>query len=271
MVVPCREDLVSWLHGDMTNHDITSPVHTSRLRVAGAGLALLTLSLGGLAACGDDDEVAVSPAACDAAVALGTAMGQAPQDPAEFSSFAEQQLLPVGRTLAAELDGEARTAAETLEAAYEQIAETGDPTVLFESAEVASASATVGAVVHAECDLQAVTIGAIEYAYVDAPNELDAGRVSFALENTGVEDHEMVLFRRNDDVELTLDQLIELPEEELFSKITFTGVTFGAPGSTTYSAMDLEPGTYFLVCFIPQGEDGPPHFMGGMKHTLTVA
>jgi hypothetical protein len=36
--------------------------------------------------------------------------------------------------------------------------------------------------------------------------------------------------------------------------------------------MDLEPGTYFLVCFIPQGGgDGPPHFMGGMKETIVVS
>lgn len=94
--------------------------------------------------------------------------------------------------------------------------------------------------------------------------------MSFALENAGVEEHEMVLFRRNDGVTDSLDQLLELGEEEIFSKLTFTGVTFGGPGTTSYTAMDLEPGTYFLLCFIPQGEDGPPHFIGGMKHTVTV-
>ena len=80
----------------------------------------------------------------------------------------------------------------------------------------------------------------------------------------------MVLFRRNDGVTENLGELMELPEEDLMSKVTFTGVTFGGPGTTNYVAMDLEPGTYFLLCFIPQGEDGPPRFMGGMQHTVTV-
>jgi len=265
----------------MTNNnfnDIRAHVpstHTFPLRRRGVsriGAALLALSLaGGLAACNDEAE-ALSADACDAAVALGTAMGQAPQDPAEFASFAEQRLVPIGETLVAELDGDGKKAAETLSAAYGQVAETGDPSVLFEDAEVLAATSSVGAIVHEECDLQAVNIKAIEYAFADAPTTLDAGRVSFALENAGVEEHEMVLFRRNDGVTESLEQIMELGEEEIFSKLTFTGVTFGGPGSTNYTAMDLEPGTYFLLCFIPQGggEDGPPHFMGGMQHTLTV-
>jgi uncharacterized cupredoxin-like copper-binding protein len=241
-------------------------------RISGTVLALALTA--GLAACGDDDkDKGVSSAACDAVVALGGVMSAAPQDPAEFASFAEQQLVPVGNTLVKELKGDSKKAAEVLAAAYADVAETGDPTPLFESPEVTEANGTIGALVHKDCDLQSVDVGAIEYAFTDVPETLDAGRVSFALKNEGVEEHEMVLFRRNDGVTETLDQLLELPEEELMSKVTFTGVTFGAPGSTNYVAMDLEPGTYFLLCFIPQGggEDGPPHFMAGMLHTITVA
>jgi hypothetical protein len=37
--------------------------------------------------------------------------------------------------------------------------------------------------------------------------------------------------------------------------------------------LDLEPGRYAAVCFIPigGGEDGPPHFTGGMVAELEVA
>ena len=60
--------------------------------------------------------------------------------------------------------------------------------------------------------------------------------------------------------------------EEAMADLTFTGVAFGGPDTTSYAAVDLEPGTYYLVCFIPVGggEDGPPHFMEGMQHTIAV-
>jgi hypothetical protein len=142
---------------------------------------------------------------------------------------------------------------------------------MFEDPDVSAASAEVGRLVHDECDVAAIDVEAIEYAFVGVPEQVDAGRVSFAFENTGVEEHEMVLFRRNEGVTETLDELLELPEDEQMAKMSFTGVTFGPPGTTTYSAMDLEAGTYFLICFIPQDGDGAPHFMGGMKETIEVS
>jgi hypothetical protein len=221
--------------------------------------------------CGDDDSESISSAACDAAVDFGAAFGEAPDDPSQFTSFATERLVPIGVTLVANLEGDAHTAATTLSEAFDEIAATGDLSSL-ERPDVAAARATLGAAIHDGCDLQAVEIGAIEYAYVDTPSTLDAGRVSFALRNDGVEAHEMVLFRRADGVVETLDELMALPEDELFSKVEFTGVTFGDPGSINHVAVDLEPGTYFLVCFIPQGgaDDGPPHFMAGMQQTIVV-
>jgi hypothetical protein len=236
-------------------------------------LTASVVSLSFLAACGDDDAEAssVPAAACDAAVDLTSAFGQAPEDPAEFSGFATDTLIPLATTLADELEDGDADAAKVLADAYGRIAEDGDISVI-ESEPVADAQATVGAAIHNGCDLQRVDIGAVEYQYQNAPDQLKAGRVSFALQNKGVEDHEMVLFRRADGETASFEELSQLPEDQLFSKVTFTGVAFGKPGTTSYAAMDLEPGTYFLVCFIPQGgsEDAPPHFMGGMQHTLTV-
>jgi hypothetical protein len=127
--------------------------------------------------------------------------------------------------------------------------------------------------VHEECDLEAVDVTAVEYAFPDAPDTLRAGRVSFALANKGVEDHEMVLFKRADGATESLDEILALAEDQMMSKLTFTGVTFGGPATTNYVTLDLQPGTYFLLCFLPQGgaEDAPPHFIAGMKHTIEVA
>jgi hypothetical protein len=248
-------------------------MRTSRTRSL-ATLVLASVSLTAFAACGGDDDSSssVDAAACDAAVAYGAAFAQAPQEPAEFKSFAMDQLVPIADTLVDNLDGDAKKSAETVRQAFVEIGNTGDPSLL-EAPDTAAAIGAVGKAVHDGCDLQAVDIEAVEYTFQNAPTTLEAGRVSFALANTGVEDHEMVLFKAADGVTEPLSDLLALPEEEGMAKLQFTGVTFGGPDTTNYVAVDLEAGTYFLVCFIPQGggEDGPPHFMAGMQSTITVA
>ena len=243
------------------------------LRRSVAAALSLTLAAG-LAGCGDDAdrEEATPRAACDAAVDLGAAFGSVPEDPAEMGAFVEQTLVPVSDTFVEAFDdGAEADAAATLHDAFAAMVETGDPSA-FEDPAVAEAQAVIGAAVHDGCPVEAVDATAVDYAFQGIPTELGAGRTSFALTNDGVEDHEMVLFRLDDGVDLTLDELIE-SGEDAFADLTFTGVTFGGPDTTSYTVVDLEPGTYFLLCFIPVGggEDGPPHFMEGMRQTITVA
>jgi len=237
-----------------------------------AGLVSLAL-LAGATACGSDDEGAkLSAAACDAVATLDGAMSSAPEDPAAIGPFVNDSLMPSVMTLVSELDGDARDAAETMHRTLESVATSGDPSVLH-APETAAAQATIGKAVHEGCDLVAVDVVAKEYRYEHAPDTLAAGRVSFALTNEGVEDHEMVLFKRAEGVTESLDELLQLPQDQAMGKMQFTGVAFGSPGTTNYVTVDLEPGTYFIVCFLPQGggEDGAPHFMSGMQHTITVS
>lgn len=253
-----------------THRHHRSFAHRPALRAL-AATAAVAIATTGMAACEDDDTATtISAEACAASVDLAAAFGQAPEDPAEFGPFVEEVLVPIGETLAANLTGDAGTAAGVLHGVYLSVAESGDASAL-ESPEAVAARTTVGAAIHGGCDLEAVSIEAIEYAFVGAPDTLPAGRVSFELTNNGVEEHELVLFRRADGVTESLDELLAMPEDSVFSKLEFVGVTFGGPDTTNYVTVDLEPGTYFLVCFIPQGEDGPPHFMGGMKQTISVA
>lgn len=274
-------------------HRPTRPTATrsgvARPTMAFAALALAAGSL--LVGCGDDEpadassdtstgstEAAVAAgevpeAACDASVDLSAAFGAAPEDPAGFTTFAEETLVPIGEayTEAFGGDDELGAAATTVSEAFTGIVESGDPSAL-DSDEVNDARATLGRAVHDGCDLEQADITAVEYAYDGAPDELEAGRVSFALTNEGVEDHEIVLFRRDDDATESLEEILALGDAGQ-EKMTFTGVAFGGPGTTSYMAADLDPGTYFLICFIPVGggEDGAPHFTQGMQHTLTVS
>lgn len=276
--------------------------------LAVTGLALTLV--GGVAACGDDDDekadaatttAAADPAgqpgtdptpatgdapttagytgnpdatigdqACDPYVAAYSALHQMPEDPGAVSAYFDAEVAPSLQELVDALDGDAQAAARAVQDTYRQIASSGDMAAMG-SPELAEAQATLGAALHEGCDWAALDIEAVDYAFENAPSELPAGRYSFALENTGIEEHEMVLFRRNDGVTESFEELSEMGEA-MMEKVEFTGVAFGGPGTTSYAAVDLEPGTYFMVCFIPVGgaEDGPPHFVNGMQTTIEV-
>ena len=49
------------------------------------------------------------------------------------------------------------------------------------------------------------------------------------------------------------------------------GVAATVPGSTNYFTAELTPGTYLLICFLPDAKDRKPHFMHGMTRTVTVS
>lgn len=84
----------------------------------------------------------------------------------------------------------------------------------------------------------------------------------------------MVLLRRQEGADETIAGLLELPEEELFSKVEFTGVAFTSdePGQASLVVVDLTPGEYIAVCNIPVGggEEGEPHSARGMVHEFSV-
>ena len=76
----------------------------------------------------------------------------------------------------------------------------------------------------------------------------------------------------------TVEELLAMPEEEVETKTTMVAETGGAPGASEYAIADLTPGTYAMLCFVPEGttsEDaystGQPHFMRGMVFEFTVA
>jgi len=251
-------------------------METKRIRMFAAGAMALAL-VAGATACGDDDDAGASGAAlpaevCEAGVGFGSVLAMAPEDPAEIPDFASTTVQPMLDTLQEGATGHYAAHAKELAEAWATIAETGDPSVI-ESPDYTEAATAIGEMVHTKCGAETVGIKGVDYAFEGAPDELDAGLVSFRFTNDGNEEHEMILVRRADGVDESLDELLELPDEEVFSKIEMKAVTFAPPGGESYTAAELDPGTYFLICFIPVGggEDGEPHFAHGMKHTFTVA
>jgi hypothetical protein len=154
-----------------------------------------------------------------------------------------------------------------------------------------------------------ITVTGHEYAFGDLPTSVPAG-TSLAFMNTGQEAHELILARKNDGVTESWDEIIALPEEEAFSKVTVLGPLFANPGEAAafgigpsgpepMTALTVEQeGEWIALCFIPQGTtelpdftaeapassampassgaagsappQGPPHFLLGMRQEFTV-
>ncbi|MFO7591553.1 MAG: hypothetical protein R6X23_11765 [Acidimicrobiia bacterium] len=187
----------------------------------------------------------------------------------------------------ARVDVEAAFSSEdesAISAALEALSTTAPPDIASDSATVAQllgelgeeafedptfneALAAVEAYVLANCGFNVVEVSAIDYEFDGLPDTVPAGITAFSLTNDAPrEQHEIVIFRVNDDVELSAKKLLSLPEKKVQKKVTFAGAAFADPGATQTTVADLESGRYVASCFIPVGgkKKGAPHFTKGM-------
>jgi uncharacterized cupredoxin-like copper-binding protein len=116
-----------------------------------------------------------------------------------------------------------------------------------------------------------VTIHARDYQFVDAPDTIVAGLTTLRLINEGPEFHHVQLVRFDDGH--TLNDFFNAmraggPPPAWFVEVGGPN-TPGMPGDSTMATVDLQPGNYALLCFIPS-PDGTPHIMKGMARPLTV-
>lgn len=133
-----------------------------------------------------------------------------------------------------------------------------------------------------------ITVSAVDYRFEGMPATVESGTV-LGLRNDGQELHEMAVYRRNDDVTQSFEDILALPPDEGIKLVTEAGVVFAAPGEEAADTVTVtEPGDYVMLCFVPVGmkelpsqdpnaspggtppADGPPHFTQGMIHTFTV-
>ena len=98
------------------------------------------------------------------------------------------------------------------------------------------------------CGYDTIDVSAVEYSFENLPTALPAGRTAFSFTNDGEEIHEMVVFRIDDEATETVEELLALPEDEVFSKIELIGATFSVQGETDTETFELTPGRY--VAFV---------------------
>jgi hypothetical protein len=246
------------------------------MRIGRNCLVLASVATLTLAACGgdDDDDSASAPdpttsppvtvasaAFCDARVAVEASFAT------EDNEAVETALADFESSAPADLEADVTTIATAFRT---------DPEGAFEDPEVRAAIGAVNEVVLADCDYEVVEVEGVEYAFEGVPETVPAGEVAFNLTNAGAEMHEIGVVRVNDGVTETAEELLQLPESEVDSKVTFLGGAFAPPGESDATISTLEPGRYVVACFVPTGTtpetegDGPPHALEGMYAEFTV-
>lgn len=249
-------------------HSFHHPL-TTRHRSLVAGLLLVSLAL---AACGDDE-------------------GASP----EYEAFCEANLEIDRATFES---GDDMTAVEDAMAALveaapnddtrEKVQNTIDAFMALEGAPDAAFNETYGElveVVDGECGFHDLSVTAKNYEFDGIGDELDAGPTLVTFVNTADEFHEVVILRRNDGDDTAIAELLSMEEDEAMSHVTPVAGAFAAPGTTGWTSVDLEPGSYVAVCFLPTGAteeawaemmaggpevDGMPHAMQGMTAEFEV-
>lgn len=144
---------------------------------------------------------------------------------------------------------------------------------------------------------ETVEITGVDYAFEGVPETVPTGTELTFTNASEEEFHEMVMFRVDDDQDMSLDEIVEGAAEEADGPppewLTFKGVALAGPnedGFTPEGPVVLdEPGRYLLLCFIPTGADpeviaeamesgeqgpdlegGAPHVAVGMAAELTA-
>jgi len=285
---------------------ITITSRTSRLVGVAAAAVALTLGAAGLAAASTDTEPpAGSPPAhtghAESAPGTLAADGSEEATSPEAEAFCEAELA-LEEAFNAEDEAAMDAALETLTAAAEPAGLTETLDALLAGLEefgpeFEAAYAEVIDYMKANCGYAQAEATASEYEFEGLPTEIPAGGTIFSLENAGDQVHEIAVMRINDDVTMSLDELLALPEEEATSMVTTAAFAFAFPGTVSYGTADLTPGRYVALCFLPEGatpeamslleeagvdgpedsipadlgvELGPPHFTKGMVHEFTV-
>ena len=115
----------------------------------------------------------------------------------------------------------------------------------------------------------AATLSLFDYGFRSTP-AIRATTHAVRVTNRGTQPHELVIARLDAgksaaDFARWADGMKGPPPGRFGG-----GVSPIAPGASNDLALDLAPGRYALLCFVPDAKDGKPHVAHGMVHEITV-
>ena len=114
-----------------------------------------------------------------------------------------------------------------------------------------------------------VTMNLVDYNF-KLSSPIKAGTRSIRVHNAAQQPHEIQLVQLNPGTSLGqfmkwMEKMDGPPPGKALG-----GIAGMAPGMTEYFTANFQPGSYALVCFLPDAKDGKPHFAHGMAQQITV-
>ncbi len=99
---------------------------------------------------------------------------------------------------------------------------------------------------------------------------LEPGKQTIEIRNAGHQSHELVLVKLVPG-KTARDVIASIEDRDAEQAgVPIGGVTPMSVGERNWITVDLEAGSYALICFIPDTGDGKPHFMHGMTKEFDV-
>ncbi len=128
----------------------------------------------------------------------------------------------------------------------------------------------------AEPDADA-TVAMNDFAFTGVPVSLSIGKTTLKVVNQGQEPHEMAIFRLKGVSISQAREILMTPPDQAPAQAgpppfeEAGGLQAVMPGMSAWVIVDLEPGEYGLVCFVPSpSNEFAPHFALGMISAVTV-
>ncbi len=114
-----------------------------------------------------------------------------------------------------------------------------------------------------------IDVVGMDYSFV-MPDTIAAGPTTFRFRGKGTEPHHMTILRLEEGRTLA-DVMAIPPQGPVPSWLVLMGGPNPPPADeVNLTTIDLVPGRYVVVCFIPSASDGMPHVAKGMSHEFTV-
>jgi hypothetical protein len=105
----------------------------------------------------------------------------------------------------------------------------------------------------------------------DTPDTLPSGLLTYQVTNRGAQAHEMVFLRlAAGKTWKDVMAFLQTPQATTLPGTVVGGMSALSPGQTAWVKMDLVPGTYIILCFLPDKSSGLLHVQLGMICSITV-
>lgn len=267
-------------------------------RSACVGVSLAALGGLSLAACGKDSATASAASPSTAPTAPSPSTGDTSTEAAAAActpylsisqTMNEEQpdttaLPPLLSALTAAAPAELKDSLAVMVDSVNKLIATKGQEEGTETREFAKAQTNVSNWMFDNCSFDAkVTVTTKDFEFDGLPATMKPGLTAFLVTNVGPEAHEMTLNKKKADTTESWQDLLKLPEDQAKAKVVGEGGAFvPAVGDTALLVVDLTPGDYAAMCFVPMGSStssdgtvtqgtGAPHVMSGMIKELTVA